>query len=354
MKTLIFILFCALPYAVFSTDCIPSFSKYLQCIADSTGDSTKGKELEQEFLDDFDKHTADCFDEADQNGNNSKCILSKANLNADVFGAYGPLKDCVDCRKYAIEVKNVIFNTSKSVRTCFREKFTAAVFNDLQPCIRIELNDPSLTFPAWPDFAKYNDDFLDLVFKSVSHRVMVYSRLDVCRTRFPTRATATETCLDNTMGLYPKQCALSNSCKSASVSSDCYDNLAKTTEATYNCLNVKRQEWHTVLDKVHDAVFNTEQSSTVCSLGVKQALGHWTYDFEQIINACVPAGGTDYVSKILSLPMSKLIDAGCFLAVGVATDNNKSEQLEIGFKFIRFVLDALNDRVTRFCEISCF
>jgi hypothetical protein len=353
MKTLIFLFCCSLPYMVFSADCNGSFSKYLKCIADATGDSTKGKELEQEFLNDFDKHAADCFDESDQNGKNTKCILSKANLNTDVFGPDGPLKGCDDCRKYAVDVKNIIFNTSESVRTCFREKFAAAVVNDLQPCIRTELKDQSFNIPSLPDFDKNTKDFLDLVVKSVSHRVMAYSRLDVCSTRYAPRAQATGACLDNTKGLYPKQCALSKGCKTSSVTSDCADKFAKTSAATCKCLNVKRDEWHKALDKVHDAVFNAEHSSTTCSTGVKAALGHWTQDFEDIIKACVPKGGTDSLSKALSLPMSKLIDAGCIQAISATSDDSKREQLNIGFRFIRFVLDALNDRVTRFCQSSC-
>lgn len=94
---------------------------------------------------------------------NTKCILSKANLNTDVFGPDGPLKGCADCRKYAVEVKNIIFNTSESIRTCFREKFAAAVVNDLQPCIRTELKDQSFNIPPLPDFDKNTKDFLALV-----------------------------------------------------------------------------------------------------------------------------------------------------------------------------------------------
>jgi hypothetical protein len=354
MKFLLVLLCFALPYVVLSaTDCNTSFSKYLQCIADATGDSKKGKELEQEFLDDFDKHVADCFDEADQNGKNTKCILSQANLNTDVFGPDGPLKGCDDCRKYATDAKNIIFNTSESIRTCFRVKFAAAVVNDLQPCIRTELKDQTFTIATLPDFDKSTKDFLDLALKSTSHRVMAYSRLDVCNSRYTSRAQTSGTCLDNTKGLYPKQCALSKSCKTSAIAADCADKFGKVSAATCKCLNVKRDEWHAALNKVHDAVFNDAHSSTTCSTGVKAALGHWTQDFEDILKTCVPAGGTDALSKALSLPMSKLIDAGCIQAVGAAADDTKRDQLNIGFRFIRFLLDALNDRVTRFCQSSC-
>jgi len=348
------ILLCSALAVASASDCISSFKSYLDCIAKSTGDPSKGKVLEQEFDDDFVTLVGRCFDASDNNGANTKCILSRANLDTDVFGPDGPLATCDKCREYAVEIKNKIFNAPENVRACFREKFSAAVVNDLQPCIRTELGDQTFNIPPLPDFDKSTKDFMDLVLKGMSHRVMTYSRLGACKERYSSRAQTSSSCLDNAKGLYPKHCALSQTCKTSSVSADCNDKFTKTKKATCKCLDTKRDEWHQRLDKVHDAVFNPEHSSTVCASGVKAALGHWIQDFQDIFKACVPDAAPDPNSKIPNLPLSKLIDAGCIQAVEAAADDSKQKQLNAGFRMVRYILDALNDRVTNFCSVDCF
>lgn len=96
------------------------------------------------------------------NSRNKKCILSKANLDTDVFGADGPLKFCEKCRQYAVEIRDHLFNADES-RSCFRKRLSAAIVSDLQPCIRNEYNDQNLTVPTFPDFDKNTKDFMDLV-----------------------------------------------------------------------------------------------------------------------------------------------------------------------------------------------
>jgi len=350
MKTLILLLFTVTSAWA---DCNKVFVDYLNCIAASTGDPTTGKALEVEFDDDFVKHVADCFDAADNNGQNTKCILSRANLDTDVFGPDGPMASCDVCRNYTADLRDKIFKSPESVRLCFREKFSAALGNDLQPCIREQLNDQTFTVPTLPDFDKSSVGFLDTILTDMSHRVMAYSRLSACKERFQSRYDKSSTCMANTAGLYPKHCDLTKTCKSSQVTSDCSASFGNTATATCKCLNIKRDEWNQQLNKIHDAIFNSEKSPTVCSSGVKAALGHWVTDLEDIFKECMPSGTISPGSTISSLSVSKLIEAGCIQAVSATSDETKANQLNAGFRMIRFVLDALNDRVTVFCQANC-
>jgi len=341
---LVVLLSTALAVAKAAGSCDGSFKGFMQCLADG-----KVQSLEEEFDADFVRHVGDCFETA-VSPSNTKCVLSKANLETDVYGDDGPLHGCPKCQEYAREIRDRIFKSTESLRKCFRDNFAKAVVNDLQPCIRNQLNDQSFNIPQLPDFDLRSGSFINLIEKSTSHRIMAYSRLAACADRFPDRARTSKNCLDNRRGLYKKHCALSQGCESSQVTSSCKSTFSKTKEATCKCLDIKRQEWHSRLEKVKEAVFNPEHSSTVCSSGVKQALGHWVQDFDDIGKACpAPSSSGD---KIPNLPMGKLIDAGCIIGVEAANDGKQSQLLS-GFRMVTEVLDAINDRVTIFCEINC-
>jgi len=336
----------------FGQSCDSSFKGFMDCLAATTGNSAKGKVLEQEFDDDFVAQVSSCFDSS-LTGSNAKCVLSRANLDSDVYGDDGPLHGCPKCQEIAHDIRDRIFKAPESVRKCFRVKFTAAVVNDLQPCIRNQLNDQSFSIPAMPDFDAGSAAFANLIEQSTSHRIMAYSRLSLCKEKSPQRAKVTEECMKNKKGYYKKRCELTHSCVSSAVSSSCKSTFTKTKDATCTCLALKRAEWHDRLEKVRQAVFNPEKSSTVCASGVKSALGHWVQDFDDIAKAC-PAPA-DPNSKIPNLPIGKLIDAGCIVGVEAANkDANSQSQLLSGFRMVTEVLDALNDRVTSFCDINCF
>lgn len=94
---------------------------------------------------------------------NNKCILSQQDLDTYIYGDDGPLRGCSLCQKLALSIRNKFFKADESVRKCLRDKFSAAVVDELQPCIQKELNDYSFIIPPLPDFDRSTKDFLDVV-----------------------------------------------------------------------------------------------------------------------------------------------------------------------------------------------
>lgn len=353
MKRLI--LFCVVATVISAQQlapCASSFKGFMECLAASTGDASKGKVLEQEFDDDFKKQCTSCFDPNEKDSvNRNKCKLSQNTLlNTDVFGPDGPLQDCKQCQEYGKAIKDQIFNAPDSVRKCVRDQFTKIVVNDLQPCIKDQVHDQTFTIPPLPDFDEHSGAYLQLILDAIGHRIMAYSRMSVCSDRDINRYKATSSCLDNKSGYYSKHCDLSKSCLNK-VSSSCQAAFTQTKDATCTCLLKKRQELYAILNKVKDAVFNKENSVATCTSGVTSALGHWVNDLSSIKDAC-----NIKTNSIFDKPLGDLIKLGCTEAESALSDNNQkaTAALNAGFNFVGNVLDALSDRVNLFCEINCF
>uniref|UniRef100_A0A915IRS3 Uncharacterized protein n=1 Tax=Romanomermis culicivorax TaxID=13658 RepID=A0A915IRS3_ROMCU len=296
---------CGLFFIQFvSPSCNSSFKKYLNCIAESTGDPSKGKNLEDEFADDFEILASRSFDPS-RTSNNGRCVLSNAELKTDIFGDDGPLRNCPDCQKIAKDLKKKIFDAPEDVRLCLRLELADAVVDELQPCIARELNDPNFRVPPLPDFDEGSSSFQDVILKAVSYRVMAYSRLYACGGVSVTRANATQAALQNKAGLFKNHCGLSSSCKQK-INPSCNDDFFKVEKATCKCMFVKKDEWHAKFEIVRDSIENF-QSQDICSKSIKDAVGGWRYKLQSALRKCVPARD----NLLATLSIDKAIDTAC-------------------------------------------
>uniref|UniRef100_A0A915IQE2 Uncharacterized protein n=1 Tax=Romanomermis culicivorax TaxID=13658 RepID=A0A915IQE2_ROMCU len=326
------------------SQCDNTFKSYLDCIASSTGDAVKGKALESEFADDYRKLVARSFDST-RTSSNQKCVLSDDELQTDIFGDNGPLHGFPEGQKIATDIKNQFFKASEDIRKCLRLEFAAAVVDEMQPCIAQKIGNPNFKVPELPDFDKNTQTFLDVVLRGVSYRVMAYSRLYACNAAFPDRATKTKALLDDKSGLFKLHCDLNKSCRS-NVDNSCGAQFDKVKSATCSCMYIKRDDWHTKFDKVRDAIENFSTSSQ-CSSAIKDAVGGWRYKLQNAMKKCIP----DKDNLLASIGIDKAIDKGCDELAGKSSD----VRLKIvnAIRMIRNLLDALNDRITRFCEVRC-
>lgn len=341
MKSLLFL---STILVVANGQCDNSFKNYLNCIASTTGDASAGRNLELEFRDDFAKLVSRAFDPS-VNPGNTKCALSQTELQTDIFGDSGPLRGCGECQKVAKDLRDKFFSASEQISACLRTKMAAAVIDELQPCIANQLGDQSFHIPDLPDFDLHTSGFKDLILQSTSYRVMAYSRLFVCRNNNAGRASTTERALQDKSGLFKQHCSLDESCTSK-VQSNCQSQYNKVRGATCTCMSTKRNEWHGKFDKVNQAIVNFDSAST-CSSQIKEAVGVWRYKLQNALKDCVPASD----NILASIGIDKAIDQGCNDIAKF--DTNQRSNLLTGIRMIRNLLDALNDRVTRFCDIKC-
>ncbi|UJR18843.1 hypothetical protein I4U23_021971 [Adineta vaga] len=352
MKVVLLILAIVPIVALKDSGCSSSFTAFLNSL--STQATEYGRELDDEFDTDFVKQVAKCFDPY-QTADSKKCVLSNDKLNANFYGDGGPLHGCDKCVEMATDIRNRIVDADSATKKCFFNKFALAVLNDVEPCIRSTLNDQTFNLPIsildlWYGGPSYEGS-IKIIESGISHRVMAYSRLDECAARSLQRAQASQKCMDNYQGLFHKHCNISEKAAASSVTRDCRMIFDRTNNATCKCLDIKRDEWHDRLDKLKDAVLNFKGNITVCSAGIKAALGHWVQDFDYIQNACIPKDAAR--GKILNVPLSRLIDVTCNRLVGAVNYPDGVAKILIGFGMVENVFAAFNDRITIFCDINC-
>lgn len=84
-------------------------------------------------------------------------------METNIYGDEGPLRGCQMCQKVALTIRDKFFKADESVRQCLRDKFTAAIVDELQPCMQQQLNDYSFKIPPVPDFDRSTKFFLNAV-----------------------------------------------------------------------------------------------------------------------------------------------------------------------------------------------
>lgn len=128
------------------------------------------------------------------------------------------------------------------------------------------------------------------------------------------------------------------------MSSSCNARFDEVKKASCKCLDEKREEWHGKFKKVQDIV-NSAQTGTECSQRISDVLGIWQTKLETALKECLPP------DQALKTSLSKLIELGCGQVI--AKGDDARNKLGFGFNFLRLFLDALNDRITVFCDKNC-
>jgi len=327
--------------------CDDSFGKYLEALKDQINNNAQS--CENEFLNDFDTLVHKCFS---PDGSGGKCALSDEDLNTDVYGDSGPNRGCANCQKMCKSLRDKFLHSPDSERKCLRQHFGQAVREEIEPCIQAKIpNGYSFKVPPIPDFDEQTFKYIDVVEKGVDHRIMAYSRLDVCRNANPAKFQVTSPCMANGYsGIYALHCKNSQAAKAKAVSSSCESRFNEVKKASCECLYEKRVAWHAKFAQVYKIVTSTTDGQQ-CTNDVAKVLGAWLGKIQDALTECLPASEQNKKTSNIRT----LIELGC----GQVAQNNRDgtkqfkNELTTGFRFVRLFLDALNDRILVYCDKNC-
>lgn len=325
-----------------ANSCDNSFGAYLNALKDQlTASDSAAYDLEVEGRDDYYKLVRQCFSNG---GDSSKCALSDDELKGDVYGDTGPMKGCSRCQGMARGLRDKFMKSDERVRKCFRRHFSQAIREELQPCIQGKISDgPSFRIEELPDFDEKTFKNIDIVEQGVNYRIMGRSRLDACRAVNNAKYQNTKPCMDDGFpGIYAKHCQCAKNAKSK-VSGSCNSRFSEVKKATCQCMDEKREDWHTRFSKIQDIV-NNAQTASECGDKISNVIGSWLSKIQSALNECLPktSGQQTDLRTLINLGCGQVINGGV-----------KKNELTVGFRFIRLFLDALNDRITMFCDKNC-
>jgi len=237
-------------------------------------------------------------------------------------------------------------SSQESVRKCFRTHFAQAVREELEPCIQGKIsNGYQFKVPEIPDFDQKTFTYIDIVEKALNYRIICRSRLDACQSVNGGKFEVSKPCLDNGFpGIYAKHCQAAKNAKAKAVSSSCSSRFNEVKKATCQCMEEKRQDWHDRFAKIQKIV-NDAQSATQCGNDISDVIGTWLKKIQDALGDCLPKD-----SNAPKTDLRTLIQLGCGQVINGGVKKN---ELTVGFRFVRLFLDALNDRITIFCDKNC-
>jgi len=327
-------------------NCDNSFGAYLNALKDEiASDDSKSRALEEENRDDYHKLIRQCF--AESSDDTSKCHLTDDEMNVDIYGDSGPLKGCERCQQMAKGLHNKYMKSEESVRICFRKHLRQAIGEELEPCIQGKISDYNFKIPLIPDFDEKTFKSIDIAEQGVNYRIWAKSRLDACHTVNPAGFESTNVCMANGYaGIFAKHCQAAKNAKAKAVTgTSCASRFDVVKTATCKCMDEKRNEWHDKFVKVQDIV-NNAQSASQCGKDISDVLGAWLKKLQDALKECLPPNSDGHKMGDLHT----LIELGCGQVISGGVKKN---ELTTGFRFIRLFLDALNDRVTMYCDKNC-
>lgn len=350
MKTLLLISAIAVS-CCWAQTCDNSFGAYLNALKDQiTADDATAAAIETEFRDDYYKLVRQCFASSTSDG--SKCALTDDELKGDVYGDSGPLKGCARCQTMVKGFRDKFLHSKEDVRKCFREHFAQAVREELEPCIQAKISS-GYTFkvPPIPDFDQRTFNHIDIVEAGIDARIAARSRLEACKSVNPGKYASTGPCMDNEYpGIYSKHCLAAQNAKAKAVSSSCAARFNEVKKATCQCMLEKRDDWHTRFAQIQAIVQQTSSqsiSSSECGAKISDVVGAWLGKLQSALSDCMPK---DASTSGQQQNLRTLIDLGCGQ---VYNGGVKKNELTVGFRFVRLFLDALNDRITMYCDKNC-
>jgi len=278
----------------------------------------------------------------------SRCALTDDELKGDVYGDSGPLKGCSRCQTLAKGLRDKYMGSKEDVRKCFRQHFATAVREELEPCIQGKIsNGYSFHVPDIPDFDQKTFQNIDIVEQGINYRIVARSRLDACKAVNPAKFQSTGPCMDKEFaGIFAKHCQAAKDARAKAVSSSCSSRFDEVKKATCQCMNEKRNDWHDRFVKIQDIV-NNAQTASQCGQQISDVVGAWLNKLQGALSDCLPK---DPNNPTQQRDLRTLIELGCGQVINGGVKKN---ELTVGFRFIRLFLDALNDRITIFCDKNC-
>jgi hypothetical protein len=346
MKVIFFIL--GLVVAARAQNCDNTFGTYLNALKDETASSASvERDLEVENRDDYFTLVRQCF--ATSRDDPNKCGLTDDELKGDVYSDDGPMKGCERCQKMARGLRDKYMNSAESVRKCFRSHFAQAIREELEPCIQGKIsNGYQFHVPEIPDFDEKTFNNIDIAEKAVNYRIVSRSRLDACQSVNRGKYGNTQPCMEKGYsGMFAKHCQAAKNAKTKALSSQsgCSSRFDEVKSATCQCMDDKRNDWHDRFAKIQKIVSEATSGSS-CGQQISDVIGSWLSKIQKTLDECLPKtaetqGKTD---------LHTLIELGCGQVINGGVKKN---ELTVGFRFVRLFLDALNDRITIFCNKNC-
>jgi len=342
MKVVLVLL--ALLASCWAQSCDNSFKDFLYALKDEL--VANSRPIETEFKNDYYTLARKCFADSSSGSN---CYLGDDELNGDVYGDRGPMKGCNRCQGLARSLRDKFMKSKESVRKCLRLKFSQAVREEIEPCIQGKVsNGYDFHVPQLPDFDEKTFESIDIVEAGINYRIMARSRLDACANVNPGKYGPTKQCMDaGYSGIYSKHCSAVKKAK-RQVSSSCGGRFTELKGAVCQCFDEKRLEWQNKFKRIKAIVDATANggSASKCANDINSVLGSWLGKIESAMNECIPKDNNGQGQKNLRT----LIELGCGQ---VANGGVSKNELTVGFRFVRLFLDALNDRITVFCDKKC-
>jgi len=328
--------------AAWADDCDNSFGSFLKALKDGmNADDSTATALESEFTNDYRSLIHKCF-------SNGGCQLTDDELDTPIFGDDGPMKGCSRCQGLASGLEDKYMKSDEKTRKCLRQHLGQAVREELEPCIQGKIsNGYNFHVPPIPDFDEKTFNNIETVKKGLYYRIWARSRLDACQSVNPGKYDVTKPCMDNgTPNMFAKHCQIAKAAKAKAVSSSCSARFDEVKKATCQCMDEKRQDWHNRFDKIKNIIDNA-QSASQCGKDISDVVGAWLNKLQIALSDCLPK---EQGSGGQQRDLRTLIELGCGQVINGGVKKN---ELTTGFRFVRLFLDALNDRLSVFCDKNC-
>uniref|UniRef100_A0AC34Q3Y1 Secreted protein n=1 Tax=Panagrolaimus sp. JU765 TaxID=591449 RepID=A0AC34Q3Y1_9BILA len=219
--------------------------------------------------------------------------------------------------------------------------------------------------PQIPDFDESSMEHTQLLLDWISQEIYQQFQLSKCSERNPAWAENTAKCLENPgiPGYMQEHCGAVDVC-TKTLDPMCQNQLKKIAPVTCACLKSSGEQLKSKLSNItnvlqeifanrekrrshghgrmHSGVI-TRIEIDQCSTAIREQLitpaNDWFKTIQTSLNKCVG----------VNLPFDTAINAFCKMTIQDMISSKSSKNLEIGFQFLAALVDALSQRVARFC-----
>jgi hypothetical protein len=347
------------------------FGNYLECL--KTQLTKKYEVAEKYYRNEINNAYSTCFyktaDDAQGNDRSKpKCVLTVPDYTRDLDDREGPLRGCRTCIIVARQIKKAFLESTDAELSCLQEETSGALQKEISSCVEPKLRSQfPFRFPELPSLDEGMKDFREDAVKHTSRVLNMLAGVDNCgdpssdRYQNSRRAQATGQCLKDAMNRKDEfVCWAVNGCKKATAKGACLSSgqFDAAGKATCECLDEKQKLIKNKLDSIHRdlvALFQDRSTNNAAKVdqcyniimnGANTGANNWIDVADSALNECAKKHRAADEQPKLSLQQS--LRSACMLASG-------SNGADIGtiFKFLNHFLEAITNRVGRFCNESC-
>jgi len=372
---------------VVAQNCNSQYGSYLNCIKGKL-DSDYGK-YEREFGEDYKKLVFNCFSTNPSDAQNGRaCVMKDITALQGAFDQDGPLGECSFCYKLAQQIKKLFLDAPEKSLKCIRTTVSEAIGGEIGKCI--QKRESGFRMPELPDFDDKSQPYRQQMIDNTGAFIQADYLLDRCERNSDRRQgggrgkrsaySNSNSCIEsrkiNGSAIWSEHCSAITSCHN-SVPSSCKSDFSRVEGYACQCINDGRDELQELIKvngrKLVDIAKSSSQGSDSCRSSVANAdfaLVEWKQCKCKALATEIIEKNSDRIdvkavfSKVLDctemspqqrelVSLDKLLTLGCRR---VAQNGNEglraAAELATGLDFVAKLLDALVERVTRFCPNS--